>query len=325
MTMLLFRMIDAQIMQSQADDTIAENDVVAALADETLAENGVVAALADETFDYNDLATELGHMAVKVDRVWLSELGLRISDKCVLESDKEWLNDRIIAAGQKLLQAEFPHLQGFKDPLMVAALRCQLKGTTFVQIIYNGNNHWLTVTNTNSIAGTVKVYDSLQMLPTFDVKQQVAALSATSQKSLVIQVMNVEKQWGGSDCGLLSLAYTTSICYGIDPVNVAYEQKALRRHLLGCFAQHKMTLFPVQSCRTVRRMIVFTLTERVYCCCRHIRRKGQDVIECSGARNGSIQDVSGCRTGVFRRRLRISSCLLSVQVVLPAVEALISN
>ena len=45
--------------------------------------------------------------------LWIPDLNLFGEDKEILLSDS-WLNDRLINAAQKLLQAAFPHIPGFQ-------------------------------------------------------------------------------------------------------------------------------------------------------------------------------------------------------------------
>ena len=50
----------------------------------------------------------------------------------------------------------------------------------------------------------------------------------SQEKQLTIEFIDVQKQRGGSDCGLFSLAFitVTSICNGQDPAKQVYDQTA---------------------------------------------------------------------------------------------------
>lgn len=48
--------------------------------------------------------------------IWKKHLDLRIRDKRVIQNGK--LGDRIMFAANKLLQAQFPHLQGLQSTLL---------------------------------------------------------------------------------------------------------------------------------------------------------------------------------------------------------------
>lgn len=209
-------------------------------------------------------------MSDNEDPVWIPELLLRQSDKAILEKPNEWLTDRLVYAGMLMLKKQFSDMNGFGDPLMVAALRCDFQSKPFVQVVYNGKNHWITATNIDCSAGRVRVYDSLHLSPNVIVKQQLAAMCHTTQSALEVQCMNVARQVGSGDCGLLALAYATSICLRQDPVNIMYAQHKLRRHYLQCVSAGIITAFPVSSNRTVRKTIAFKMSYKVYCTCRQI-------------------------------------------------------
>ena len=167
----------------------------------------------------------------------------------------------------------------------MASLRCNFEGKTFVQVIYNGSHHWVAATNKNCRQGVFLVYDSLRLLLNVDVKQQLAAMCHAPTPALEVQSMNVTRQAGSGDCGLLALAYATSVCLGQDPVNLVYDQENLRKHFLKCVNDDKITAFPICCNRTVRKPVAFTATERLYCVCRQIYVRGQHMIQCQSCHN----------------------------------------
>lgn len=221
-------------------------------------------AVADKTLSDDDI-----HMlSDSEDPIWKPEQFLRQSDKRILETSNEWLNDRLVFAGMLLLKQQFPDISGFCDPVMVQSLRCTFKDKMFVQVVYNGSHHWITTTNMNCRPGVVRVYDSLHLMLNIHVKQQIAAMYHATQPMLEIQSMNVARQSGSGDCGLMALAYATSLCFKLDPVNLVYCQENLRQHFLQCVIDGKMTAFPVSSNRTVRKPVAFKTIEKIYCVCR---------------------------------------------------------
>lgn len=236
----------------------------------------VARALADDTLDENDI-----HVLPDIEEtVWKPDLFLTLPDKAILENANEWLNDRLIYGGLLLLKKQCSHLSGFSDPLMLGAKRCSFENKTFIQILYNQADHWITATNIDCRGGVVRVYDSLHMVPTHTLKEIIAAMCRTSESSLEIQSMNVARQVGGVDCGLFALAYATSLSLGQDPVNVMYDQSKLRHHFLQCLLDGKMTTFPVTVNRTVKKAIAFKTCIKLYCICRQTYVKGQRMIQC---------------------------------------------
>ena len=88
----------------------------------------------------------------------------------------------------------------------------------------------------------------------------------------------MQKQKGSSDCGLFALAFITSICNGQDPTDLAYDQSAMRSHLLKCIEQGQMTPFPSAPGRNAEQAIEKTVP--IYCMCRLID-DGTRMIECA--------------------------------------------
>ena len=64
-----------------------------------------------------------------------------------------------------------------------------------------------------------------------------------SPSNITIQ-KNVQKQQGGSECGLYAIANATSLAYGKDPVSMTYIESTMREHLLHCLFEMKLELFP---------------------------------------------------------------------------------
>ena len=62
-----------------------------------------------------------------------------------------------------------------------------------------------------------------------------------------ITVVNSQKQEGASECGLFALANATAIAFGLDSSNINFNQAAMRAHLVQCFKEGKMALFPTIS------------------------------------------------------------------------------
>ena len=46
--------------------------------------------------------------------------------------------------------------------------------------------------------------------------------------------MDAEKQSNGSDCGIVSIAYASDICGGMDPYTVRFDHSKIRPHLAVC-------------------------------------------------------------------------------------------
>ena len=63
--------------------------------------------------------------------------------------------------------------------------------------------------------GEVHVYDSIcQLAPT---QTQIASIPCTEQSKIELHTMDMQMQGGGSDCGLVAIAFAMAIINGIPP------------------------------------------------------------------------------------------------------------
>ncbi len=93
---------------------------------------------------------------------WIPNLHLTMSDKNTILHPVGWLTDTIIDAAQKLLKQQFPH----------------------IQVSSMGSNQ------TSSVNVYDSMYDSIPALG----KAQIACLLKTSNDSILVNIMRVQKQ-----------------------------------------------------------------------------------------------------------------------------------
>ena len=113
-------------------------------------------------------------------------LGLTLVEKDSV-TNGEWLSDRIIDVGQKLLKQKFPHVAGLQCTCLGQKLQFAVQTTEFIQILHNGSGHWVTISNIGCVAGEVRLFDSLSVKPTTYLEGQIASLVHTDKKSLMIR------------------------------------------------------------------------------------------------------------------------------------------
>ena len=53
----------------------------------------------------------------------------------------------------------------------------------------------------------------------------------------------VQKQEGGDDCGLFSIAFAAALVHSLNPVGTHFVQSDMRCHLLQCFEKRLLTPF----------------------------------------------------------------------------------
>ena len=76
-------------------------------------------------------------------------------------------------------------------------------------------------------------------------KQQISALLSYRNKNIKINVLPVQQQTNGVDCGLFTLEFCFEILLrNSNPVGIYFQEDKLRPHLLHCLAADKITEFP---------------------------------------------------------------------------------
>ena len=93
----------------------------------------------------------------------------------------------------------------------------------------------------------INVYDSLNSLCSSNVQQQITCLLKSRKPHILLKFVDVHQKDGGSDFGLLSLAYATALCLNKSPGSYMFEQSSLRHHLVQCLESQHFTMFPVKS------------------------------------------------------------------------------
>ena len=197
------------------------------------------------------------------------------ADKDRLVSGR-WLNCSIINAVQRLLREKFPSQEGLQDTATLESSCKPLHG----KFVHVGQCHWLTASNKWCPPSSVKIYDSLNGLPTADTKSQLAAIMHCEEPVLLLQVMDVEPQINGDDCGLHAAAAAYELCVGDDPTGIKWKPKELRAHLKQSLQTQKMQSFPRTGLRPsgiVRNSVAVPL----HCICRMPEKRSAKMAKCS--------------------------------------------
>ena len=140
-------------------------------------------------------------------------LDLRWTDESQLLNG-EWLTDKHITAANKLLSKQHPTQNGLQDPLILAEKHNWTSDTAdFVRVISLSRQHWVCISNINCPPGMVDVYDAILAYSTGSVslRKQVAAILKTTFE---LRFVDVQRQSGGSDCGLFAIATAVTLCAG---------------------------------------------------------------------------------------------------------------
>ena len=210
--------------------------------------------------------------------VWVTELKLHMSDKDRIE-DGDWLQHQHISAAQSLLRKQFPSQTGLQDTIVLAQkLSWNSRVEDFIQIVNISNNHWVCVTNINCPPDTIDVYDSMYATPSKTLLLQVGVIVRCQQDTFTVRMIDMQRQNGGLDCALFATSVATSLCFGEDPAEHHKDQGRMREHLISCFENQRMTLFP-DSSKPLRRLRNGRIKGddkevKVHCVCRLPRING---------------------------------------------------
>ena len=90
----------------------------------------------------------------------------------------------------------------------------------------------------------MNVYDSLYDSVDEDTLKSIKFLF--KDESIRVKMSEVQKQYGGDDCGLFAIVNAVQLAKKWDPAQVKFYQYQMRAHLISCFEKDKMTTFPTQ-------------------------------------------------------------------------------
>lgn len=204
----------------------------------------------------------------------------------------EWLSDEHIDHAQAMLKKHFPYIGGLQAVWVFISEGCQSVGTPqedFVQILIIGGNHWITVSNIGCPKDTITIYDSLynDISPSCKAKflRQMAYMLMPTSKHVTLQWADMQKQKGGSDCGLYAIAVATSLCFGILPQDFAWEQGKMRHHLSMCFQQGDLSLFPQSSMVRQHQGHHWLEKVEVFCHCRQPFTENVFMVQCDNCQD----------------------------------------
>lgn len=133
-------------------------------------------------------------------------------------------------------------IEGFQRPTLGPVRNFDIVSGEFVQILHNGNSHWVCVSSVGCHPGHLKLYDSFHSdAISQEIEQQTNDLQGGRLLSLV--PTSVQQQSNGSDCGILAIAFATCLVFGIDPSHISFDVPFMRPHLAACLRNKKISLF----------------------------------------------------------------------------------
>ena len=175
---------------------------------------------------------------------WIRDLNLTERDKQLLDGG-EWLLDSHISAVSDLLRRQYPKQSGLQSSLLLASmLMWKSSSKDFVQIVNVSQNHWLCASTSLSSPGVCDIYDCMPPTNSITLMRQIAAMMKCQSPEIKIRFIDVQRQSGGSDCGLFAAAFAEALCRGEDPHLMSFSQHHMREHLQGCSEKGYLSAFP---------------------------------------------------------------------------------
>ena len=198
--------------------------------------------LSDDQCDSNDDIQIIKVSHGSIDKT--ASLGnLTQAEYDIIESPTGWLDCSIIQEAHILLKQLNPMIEGFQKTALGPARNFDVVTSEFVQILHTGNQHWVCTSSVGCLPGIVNLYDSLfHDIIANEVEELLKDLMANN--FVAINIVPVQQQGNGSDCGVFSIAFATCIVYGRNPGMVTFDVPQMRPHLSRCLKTGVLSPFP---------------------------------------------------------------------------------
>ena len=126
-----------------------------------------------------------------------------------------------MAASQFLIQKQFPEIGGLYNTLLLQKISLikPFENSANLQIVHVSGyvGHWIVVSTIGCDKEEVNVYDSLYPSINDNTETIIACFLHTKALNIKINIMNVAKQKGSTDCELYAIAILFSLAFGSDP------------------------------------------------------------------------------------------------------------
>ena len=204
---------------------------------------------------------------VRCRKQWMEVEDVKLYEehRCILESNK-WVDDVLINASQFLLHSQYGR-PGFQATTLAYNLRFNVM-REFIQVLHNGEDHWVTISTIGLPSGHVNVFDSLYDTCNSFIIEQICAILCTPNDAVHLHFMDTVKQTNHSDCGLYAIAFAVDLCSGQDVCKRNYSAVLMRPHLLNCLQNRRFTPFPASDRPISSRAIAQKKSVHVRCYCR---------------------------------------------------------
>ena len=232
---------------------------------------------------FDDRNTTTHCQSVSADQ-WVAcdRISLTKKDKQHILLGKE-LSDLHVNAFHSVARRQFPLVGGLYNTLALKKVSLTKDGSDHehaqsLQIIHiKERSHWAAL---QLVKSEIYLYDSLFSSASTETLELLAQLVKTRERFLSVNIMNVCKQTGTSDCALFAIAAVTCLLFDGDPTTVVFDQKELRLHFIKILETKVIALFPTLKSRWPAEKISRVQHCQVYCVCRLPETMGDEMVSC---------------------------------------------
>ena len=126
----------------------------------------------------------------------------------------------------------------------------------------------MTISTLDCQPGEVKYYDSkFKSKLNESVKNQICCITQFKGKNIKIDVVPVQQQQNGFDCGFYAIASMVSLVNKEDLTSISFDEKKLWDHLYDCYKQGRLIPFPSAK-ENVKRNTAKSISFELFCSCR---------------------------------------------------------
>ncbi len=217
----------------------------------------------------------------------------------LVKNPSGWLNDPIINKCQQMLKEQFALDSGMQNTLLAPYFNHDLgtwdinkrltkQNPPSAQIHYNASNHWVLPYQSQKDRHVI-VVDSLKSPRTLNssISIQIAQIYENGERSVQVQIPDVQRQPNYTDCGVFAIANLTEVLhnnYDVDFSIIRYDIPRMRAHLLECITKQQFTTFPkIEKMPKMPCKVAKSCSIKIFCACKLPDIVG-DMVECDNKR-----------------------------------------
>ena len=145
------------------------------------------------------------------------------------------------------------------------------------------------------------------------IKHAICSIIRAQADTRHFDLVNVQSQPNGWDCGLFAIAFATELVHGSDPSLCHFDTGTMRQHLLCCLEKGYLSHFPCHKKRTIplEGKVKKSVEEHIYCT---INDKTRPMIACNDCNKWFQKDCSNLDVNKSYKEIKwiCSSCANSI-------------